>query len=212
MLLILTVGLLAACGPAAETQTVSTTAQAGSSPNQREAPGDYDSKRYANRDSGFSIAVPRSFILHRDFHSSYLENDAWKSFAPSDSQGKPLLDMELKGSNKVTAAELRVGSSDQPRELARCLQAPATAVPAKTQKIMLDGVEFTRFEAADAGMGHFLQVQAYRAEHQRRCYAIDLLITGIHPQMFDPPRQPPFDKAAALRKLQQLLQTFEFLR
>ena len=76
----------------------------------------------------------------------------------------------------------------------------------------IGGADFVRFPAADAGMSHYLQVEAYRAVHDGRCYAIDLRIAGTRPEVYDPPARPPFDPAQALQRLLGWLAGFRFTR
>lgn len=159
----------------------------------------------------FAIAVPRGMHVRRDFQRSYLANASWKSFADEDAHGAPVLALVLDGSNEVTAAELRIGVGEDPMALARCLDVPSSGVPAQATQITLAGVPFTRFHAADAAMSHYLDVEAYRAVHAGRCYAIDLLINGTRPEVYDPPATPPFERSPARQRLRDALASFRFL-
>ena len=138
-----------------------------------------------------------------------MDSGTWKAYADPDSHGKPILALVLRGSNKITAAELRIGVSTQPREVAHCSGRPSAAVGASDQAT-INGTTFTHFHARDAAMSHYLEVQAYRVVHEERCYAIDLWITGTNPQVYDPPATPPFSRADAMRRLHVLLGTFRF--
>jgi len=159
----------------------------------------------------FAIAVPRDMRIRRDFQRSYLANASWKSFAREDAHGTPVLALVLDGSDAITAAELRIGVGDDPTARAHCLDVPASGVPAQTTQVALAGVPFTRFHAADAAMSHYLDVEAYRAIHGGRCYAIDLLVTGTRPEVYDPPATPPFERDAARQRLRAALAGFRFL-
>lgn len=216
LLLLPLVILLAACSRTPDKDTgaaPSAESNASTSPaSQQHRTHATKNARYVDSDNGFSIARSSDFALHRNFHSSYLDNGAWKAFASNSTHGKPLLDMVLNGSNKGASAELRIGSSDGRRALATCLDVPDSATPANADEVQLGGSSFKHFTAADAGMGHYLQLQGYRAVEDGRCLAIDLLIYGVHPQLFDPPATPPFDNASAMQKLHALLQTFAFTR
>ena len=71
---------------------------------------------YQPPSGAFRIATPPGIRQRHDFKRTYMSNGAWKAFAGPDSQGQPLLALVLPGSNKITAAELRIGVSDQARQ------------------------------------------------------------------------------------------------
>lgn len=79
-------------------------------------------------------------------------------------------------------------------------------------KTTINGTTFTAFHAADAGMNHYLKVHSLRTVHGGYCYAIDLLVTGTNPEVYDPPRKPPFSQEAAFKQLEKALQGFRFTR
>lgn len=160
---------------------------------------------------GFAIAVPPGMHLRHDFRRSYLGSAAWKAFAGEDGHGEPVLALVLDGSNAITAAELRIGVGNDATARAHCLDVPSSGVPPQLAQVGVAGVPFTRFHAADAAMSHYLGVEAYRAIHGGRCYAIDLLITGTRPEVYDPPATPPFEQEAARQRLREALAGFRFL-
>jgi hypothetical protein len=116
----------------------------------------------------------------------------------------------LRGSNDITAAELRIGTSRDPRALAHCQDVPANALPDATGTAVLDGVPFRHFRAGDAAMNHYLDVEGYRAVRDGRCYAIDLLVIGTNPTVYDPPRTPPFPREQAMARLHAALAGLHF--
>ncbi|UGB39282.1 hypothetical protein [Frateuria soli] len=160
---------------------------------------------------GFAITVPTGMHVRHDFQRNYLGSAAWKSFAGEDGHGEPVLALVLDGSSTITAAELRIGVGDDAVARAHCLDVPASGVPPRVSHVTLAGVAFTRFHAADAAMSHYLDVEAYRAIHDGRCYAIDLLVTGTRPEVYDPPATPPFQQEDARQHLRDALAGFRFL-
>jgi hypothetical protein len=144
------------------------------------------------------------------FRRDYLAADAWKADAGPDSHGSPLFALVLDGSNEVTAAELRIGRSDAADAVAGCTDVPGHARPAGGDMVEVDGVPFRHFFFSDAAMSHYLEVEAYRAVRDGQCLAIDLLVAGTRPEVYDPPRQPPFDAAAAKAKLRDALAAIRF--
>ncbi len=169
-------------------------------------------QRFRSARLGFRIDYPDAMASHVRFDSKYLANDAWKTYAPEGSTGTEVLMLTLPGSNDVTAGELRIGISSGEKEVAHCEVPPANADKSSIGKTTLNGTAFTRFHAADAGMSHYLKVHSYRTVHGGYCYAIDLLVTGTNPKVYDPPRQPPFSNEAAFKQLHQALQGFRFTR
>lgn len=187
---------LAACGrqpPAADA-----TADPAPSPPAGPAPV------FADASIGLRLMPVPGTTLERDFDREYLDTDGWKAFAPGDSEGKPLAALVLDGSNDLAAAELRIGSSDSLREAARCLEPPPEA-QGDPDQVEIGGVAFVHFRAGDAAMSHFLQVEGYRSVRNGRCVAIDLMVSGTRPEVYDPPRKPPFDTGAAVARLHQAL-------
>jgi len=159
---------------------------------------------YAESRPGVAIRSVTGVQVEDNFKRSYLGLDSWKLFAPRDSLGMPLVAVVLDGSDEVTAAELRIGRSDEDTAVSDCLSLPAEASgPARTTTI--DGVEFIHYPAGDAAMSHYVQADSYRGLLGERCYAIDLLVSGTRPEVYSPARQPPFSVDDAKARLRQVL-------
>lgn len=161
---------------------------------------------------GFRIDLPRGWTTREDFRSSYLANGAWKTFAAPDSQGEPVLSLTMPGSNRVTDAEIRIGASRDPGEVQRCTAQPSAAAAGSVSTRRIDGIAFTTFRAGDAAMSHHLNVHAYRVVRDGACYAIDLLVFGVNPRVYDPPVKPPFSDAHAFDAMRAVVRTFRFER
>lgn len=160
---------------------------------------------------GIALDAVPGMQLRRDFTRTYLALDGWMLFAAPGSTGTPLAALVLDGSNEVTAAELRLGRSDEAAAVKQCLELPAEATgPAST--VQIDGMPFTHFSAGDAAMSHYVSAESYRAVRNGRCYAIDLMVAGTRPEVYDPPRTPPFSNEEAQQKLQAALQAVRWLR
>ncbi|HET8553301.1 MAG TPA: hypothetical protein VFL78_00580 [Rhodanobacteraceae bacterium] len=211
--------LLAACG--SSDQTPADQAASASSSQTRPAPAATNSsaatppagkERFNSVRLGFRIDYPASMASQLRFDSKYLANDSWKTYAKPDSTGTPVLMLTLPGSNDVTAGELRIGISSDKKEIARCDTPPGNADKGSIGKTTINGTTFASFHAADAGMSHYLKVHSYRVVHGHYCYAIDLLVTGTNPKVYDPPRKPPFSNEEAFKQLHEALQGFRFTR
>lgn len=190
--------LLAGCQdkpavPSAATEPTSAVAPAPSRPT------------FTDASLGLSLKVPQGMSLHRDFKRSYLDAGAWKIDAPAGSRGTPEAALVLDGSNAVTSAELRIGSSDDAEAVKHCQDTPPGAPPGSSNEATLSGIRFRHFKAGDAAMSHYRDVDGYRAVHDGRCLAIDLLVSGTRPEVYDPPKPQPFTHAEAWSKLHAAL-------
>jgi hypothetical protein len=165
-----------------------------------------------SENAGFRIDVPTGWQVRRRFDPSYLANAAWKTYAGPGSHGRPMLALILPGSDRITDAEIRIGTSHGVKEVRACTATPPAvrAGSASTQRI--GDIVFTTFESGDAAMSHRLKVHAYRVVHDGTCYAIDLLVFGTDPSVYDPPAQPPFTDAEAFARMHEVVQTFRFTR
>jgi len=154
--------------------------------------------------TGLELAAQPGMAWHRDLHTHYLTAQGWTAFAPAGQAGTPLAALRLDGSNEITAAELRIGRSDDPQVVTACTEPPSEA-QGTPEPVELDGVTFLHYHAEDAAMSHYLQVDGYRGLRQGQCVAIDLIVSGTRPEVYDPPRQAPFAVADAQARLREAL-------
>ncbi|MGH8274854.1 MAG: hypothetical protein ACRES9_11505 [Gammaproteobacteria bacterium] len=167
-------------------------------------------KTYINKNYGIAIRYPADFHASSGFSHGYLQNGSWKTYAGPKSKGQPIVALTLAKSNQVTDAELRIGASRDSQAVATCMKPSDGARPESPGHAVLDGVNFVTFDAGDAAMSHYLDVKSYRAVHDGTCYAIDLLVYGTNPQVYDPPRKPPFTHSKAFARLHAALEGFRF--
>jgi hypothetical protein len=174
-------------------------------------PAESAPRLHVDRDYGFSITVPARVELRETFTASALDSAQWQYGATAPTSGSARVALVLPGSNNITTAELRVGVSMAPNSVRQCVQIPAGAQK-QPGTVTLDRVGFTNFRQEDAGMNHFLTADSYRAVQKGRCYAIDLLVYGTNPQVYNPPATSPFTREQARIQLQKMLPGFRFLR
>lgn len=167
----------------------------------------FKSERY-----GIQIRYPADLELHHTFSRSYLAADGWRTYmGPDAPPGQPLVALTMPASNQVTTGELRIGVSRAPAAVETCAHLPAAARPETREQVMIDGVPFTTFKARDAGMSHYLIVKSYRGVHQGTCYALDVLVFGTNPQVYEPPKKPPFSKKAVFDRLVPVALHMQFI-
>ena len=192
----------------AATQTAAEIADPVPPVTGREAP----QFQFSYDEIGIALAPTPGFALRREFTRDYLSNGDWRTFAAPDVRGEPLVALVLDGSDKITAAELRIGTSTDSHALVTCLDPPEGATTEPPDEVRIDGQAFRHFRASDAAMSHYQSVDAYRSVRNGRCLAIDLLIAGTRPEVYDPPATPPFDEANARARLQEALGAVRIIR
>lgn len=169
-------------------------------------------KTFVSDNYGIRVQYPARLELRRSFQRSYLDSAHWKVYpGPYAVPGRAVVALVLPDSNRVTTGELRIGISRRPRALKTCTHPPAAVVPGSHKQIMISGVTFTSFKARDAGMSHYQIAHSYRAVHNATCYAVDILVRGTNPKVYDPPKKPPFTKADAFQQLEPIVHTLELL-
>ncbi|MBS7455528.1 hypothetical protein [Coralloluteibacterium stylophorae] len=156
---------------------------------------------------GISLEHPPGVRIEHRFDGGYFGPGRWKAYAPDDVPGQPLVALVLPGSDDITRAELRIGSSRDNRALATCGESPDAAMPQTRADVAINGIDFVRFDAGDSGMNHYRFVRAYRTVRDRVCYAIDLVVAGTNPEVYEPPRAAPFSREEAIARLQAMVRT-----
>jgi hypothetical protein len=197
--------MLAACSGGDTSKATAPPSATPAASHAPEAPDAFTSKAW-----GFRIDAPPGWTLRHDFQSSYLTNGAWKTFAAPDSRGTPVLSLTMPGSNRITDAEIRIGASRDAGEARDCTTPPSAVVASSVATERINGITFTTFEAGDAAMSHHLRVHAYRTLRDGTCYAIDLLVFGVNPRVYDPPATPPFPDAHAFEAMRAVFRSFAF--
>lgn len=160
---------------------------------------------------GVEMVYPQNGVRASDGATGYFDNAGWQVFAGPDAKGTRLLSLLLEGSNEITTGELRLGVSRAPAQQEHCTEPGPLGRPESVSHTAVGGVTFTTYTAGDAAMNHYQQVHAFRALRDKTCYAIDLIVNGTNPEVYDPPKTPPFSREEAFHRLQSLLGGFSFL-
>lgn len=163
---------------------------------------------YRNRRYGFVVRYPQTVAVATRFRGSYLVTKSWNVFA-DEATGRPLVSFRMARSDNVLSAEVHIGASRRQRQVASCRKLPAAA---ESRIVRLNGARFTSFIWRDAAMSHFVTVRGYRTVRYGVCFAIDELIYGTDPEVFDPPVRLPFPKAQARKVLDAIVKSFNFIR
>ncbi|KAF0805649.1 hypothetical protein A6D6_02097 [Alcanivorax xiamenensis] len=140
----------------------------------------------------------------------YFGDPAWRLDAEPDAPGERLLVLRLNDSDEILTGELRLGVSRDPGQVENCTRPGPLATSSETGTTERDGALFTTYQGGDAAMNHFQSLRAYRAVHHGTCYAIDLVLQGTNPEVYDPPREAPFSREQGFERLEALLSGVAF--
>lgn len=152
-----------------------------------------------------SVTYASDLQASTHFNGNQQAGDAWAAMSAPDSSGRQIFMLTLPDSNDVTTAQMRIGANSDAHAVANCGAPPDAPRVEDTGTTTVNGTMFRTFHAADAGMNHYHKVRGYRVTQDGQCIAIDLLVTGTNPDVYDPPRQPPFTTDAAFAKLRSAL-------
>lgn len=164
---------------------------------------------YNNSRYGFSLDYSRHLTATATFDNSYLASSVWSLTAPQDRPtGEPLIAFRVSGSNDVTSGQLRIGVSEDPEQTVDCLKLPPNAI-GKAETVNINGNNFTMFNLSDTAMNHYLQAKSYRLINGNRCYALEAIVMGTNPDVYDPKAIAPFTADEAFNQMDEVIKTFQ---
>jgi hypothetical protein len=135
---------------------------------------------YTTGQYGFSIFYPSSLHVVNSFDTQYLLPNSWRSNAVAT--GTPILEILGYQTTSTTSypryfeSEIRIGRSDDPKELAAC--SVAGAEESKKGDTEIGGEDWKTFSLGDNAMMQYVQGTSYRTVHDGYCYALEQLETG----------------------------------
>lgn len=151
------------------------------------APGS-ELNRYANNEYDFEVFYPKNVTPTPDFNTFYHLPALWRSGALTDengnSNGKPIISIPVfytESENsypRYFSAQLRIGASADIKDVATCMENDAGYAEEQKSDEIINGINFKKFEFADAAMMQYLKVISYRTVHNGMCFAIEQLATG----------------------------------
>lgn len=174
---------------------------------------------YTNGTYGFAIFYPESAVVEYEFTEEYRAGTLWRVNALPDVPGTSLVAIIPYTVRNESAyprhfsAFVRVGASQDPRELERCEKADTTlgetALPDRT----IAGRTWKVFSFGDAGMMQYLKGISYRTVHEGRCIALEQIQTGSsYRETVSEGDIPQETLDAAYEALDKIVQTFSFAR
>ncbi len=159
--------------------------QATSTENAPGTPNSSVDQSYINNTYGFKIDIPKGFTASTSFKGFYHIQPNWR-FDASETSGTPLLSILAKrienGEENLYPryydAEIRIGVSEDPTEVANCLKAVGNPTP--PTDVEINGTIFKRFDLSSAAMMQYLRGESYRLVKDGACIAIERFETGAN--------------------------------
>jgi hypothetical protein len=174
---------------------------------------------FVDSELGFTIRYPETYTTDETFKSFYHLPANWRENALPDATGTPVLAIIRYRTEsdhsypRYYDAEVRIGVSSDPQELARCEVAAAEQAETPLPDVLLGGTPFKAFSFQSAGMMQYVKGTSYRALHEGKCFAIEALATGASyrddPMSADDVPDETLD--AAYRDLDAIVKTFAFV-
>lgn len=172
--------------------------------------GDPGTRVFRSAPYGVVVVYPDTLKQRRGFTGSYLLGQQWNPDA-HQAPGEALLQLTLPESNRLTDARLRLGVSDDTDAAQNC-RLPEAGHGGSESRVKIGGVTFRRLDTSTAGMSHSLTRHAYRGVAHGNCYAIDLVVSGVSPDVVPGDARPPMSTGQAFGRLHALLAGISFGR
>lgn len=167
--------------------------------NHSSAPA--EKAQFTRADYGVSLQYNPHLQRQDETPVQYFDTGSWQ--INDQVPGIRLITLLLPGSNEVTSGQWRLGVSREPAAVSYCLTLAEDSGPSRVNA-RIGGHSFKVFSQSDAGMNHFQSIESYRAVINATCYAIDLIVNGSNGEVYDPPRQPPFSRDSAMKRLRKI--------
>ena len=139
---------------------------------------------FTDGEDGFSIRYPEEYQTDDTFMTFYHLPANWRVNAAPHATGTPviaLIGYRTQSENtypRYFDAEVRIGVSSDPKEVARCEQVGNHEGETALPDTVIGGATFKVFAFESAGMMQYLKGISYRTVHEGKCFAIEQLQTG----------------------------------
>lgn len=175
---------------------------------------------YTNGPYGFSVFYPEQAEVSYAFDETYHLGTGWRANALPDSAGAPIVAIipyAVRSDDSYPRyfnAMVRIGASDDPREIARCtdtaLEQGEVALPDRS----ISGRDWKAFSFESAGMMQYARGVSYRTLSEGKCIALEQVQTGsIYKEDVRSERDIPDEVLQAeYEKLEPIIESFTFAR
>jgi hypothetical protein len=141
-------------------------------------------KTYINDEYGFEFKYPQGLQTRNTFEPYNHLGNQWRVEVSGDTNGKPIVSIVVyRIENDSTYpryfdAELRIGVSSDPQDLASCGNPDQTEAAAVPPVEVINGITFKKLIIQDAAMMQYIEGISYRTVHNGMCFAVEQLKTG----------------------------------
>lgn len=175
---------------------------------------------YTNGPYGFVMRYPEASVVENAFTSTYHLGSYWRANALPNATGTPVVSVVAFATKsdshfpRYFYAMVRVGVSDDAREVAQCLKAIPNQGETPLPEVTMGGATWKVFSFSNAGMQQYVKGTSYRTIHEGRCVALEQIATGSSyrddPASTEDVPQETLD--GAYESLSQIVHSFTFAR
>lgn len=174
---------------------------------------------YTNGIYGFSLFYPESATVSYEFEATYHLGTSWRALALPEVTGTPIVAIipySTKSEDSYPRyynAMVRIGASQDERELKRCEDADTSAGEMALPDREIAGRTWKAFSFESAGMMQYARGVSYRTVFEGRCIALEQVRTGSTYR--DAPTERDIPDAvldAEYEKLSEIVTSFSFAR
>ncbi len=173
---------------------------------------------FTDGEYGFMLRYPHTYEADYTFASFYHLPAAWRVNTLPEATGTPLISViryRIASDDSYPRyfdAEVRIGASREPKEIARCETAAAEQNEQQLPDMALGGTMFKAFSFESAGMMQYVKGVSYRTVHEGACIAIEKLAAGSSYREDSPSVNdvPDTKLDAAYASLDAIVATFAF--
>lgn len=139
---------------------------------------------FTDGEYGFSMHYPEEMLTDYTFASFYHLPASWRVNTLPEGTGTPVIAVvgyRIRSENSYPRyfdAEVRVGTSVDPKEVERCDQPALEQGEVVLPDTVIHGTTFKTFSFESAGMMQYVKGVSYRTVHNGACFAIEQLQTG----------------------------------
>lgn len=139
---------------------------------------------YTNGIYGFSVFYPESADVSYEFSPDYHLGSSWRALALPDVAGTPIVAIipyQVRSEDaypRYYNAFVRVGASQDEREVARCEEAAKDSGETALGDRDINGRTWKAFSFESAGMMQYVRGISYRTVFEGRCIALEQVRTG----------------------------------
>jgi len=175
---------------------------------------------FTDGEYGFSLRYPETDQTDYTFASFYHLPANWSALALPDATGTPIIAIigyRTKSEHSYPRyfdAEVRIGASTDPKELAACTTLRAENGETALPDTVIGGTTWKAFAFQSAGMMQYVKGVSYRTVHEGVCIALEQIETGSSYR--DDPASandiPDTVLEAKYHALDSVVKTFQFSR